>query len=104
MNIFTFRMRVILKATIPTSAGNRMVKDPNFLNNIENYIKSFNCEASYFTEFGGNRTLIFVLDLPSTDMLPVIGEPLFQGFEANVEIRPAMNFDDLKNAISNMPK
>ena len=81
-----------------------MVKDPNFLNNIEKYIKDFNCEATYFTEFDGNRTLIFVLDLHSTDMLPVIGKPLFSGFEANVEIHPAMNFDDLKNAISNMPK
>ncbi len=89
-----------MKATIPTTAGNQMVKDPNFLKNVENYIKKFNCEASYFTEFGGNRTLIFVLDLPSTDMIPAIVEPLFQGFEAIVEIHPAMNFDDLKNAIS----
>ena len=48
----------------------------------------------------GNRTFIFVLDLPSTDMIPAIAEPLFQGYEANVEIHPAMNFDDLKIAIS----
>ena len=57
-----------------------MVKDANFLKNIENYIKMFNCEASYFTEMDGNRTFIFVLDLLNTDTIPAIAEPLFQGY------------------------
>lgn len=98
------RLRVLLKAMIPTTQGNQMVKDPNFLKNIENYINMFNCEASYFTEMDGNRTFIFVLDLPNTDMIPAIAEPLFQGYDADVEIHPAMNFDDLKNAISKMQR
>lgn len=98
------RLRVLLKATIPTTEGNQMVKDPNFLKNIENYINMFNCEASYFIEMDGNRTFIFVLDLPNTDMIPAIAEPLFQGYEADVEIHPAMNFDDLKNAIAKMQR
>jgi hypothetical protein len=46
--------------------------------------------------------MVFVLDLPSPDMIPDIVEPLFQGFDANVEIHPAMNLDDLKKAISRM--
>ena len=46
--------------------------------------------------------MVFVLDLPSTDMIPAIAEPLFQGFEANVEIHPAMNLDDLKKAIARL--
>jgi hypothetical protein len=54
-----------------------MVKDPNFLMNFENSIKKFNCEISYFTEIGGNRTMIFVLDLPSTGIVPTILDPLF---------------------------
>jgi hypothetical protein len=37
-----------------------------------------------------------VLDLPNPDMFPAIAEPLFQGFDANVETHPAMNLDDLK--------
>lgn len=87
---------------IPTTAGNKIVKDPSFLKNLEDYIQKFNYEASYFTEVNGNRTMVFVLDLPSPDMIPAIAEPLFQGFDANVEIHPAMNLDDLKKAISNM--
>jgi len=89
-----------VRATVPTTSGNKMVKDPNFLTNIENYIKKFNCEASYFTEIGGNRTMIFVLGLPSRDMVPTILEPLFLDLEANVEVHPAMNFDDVINTIS----
>ena len=92
-------MRVLVRAMIPTAAGNKVVKDPNFLKTIEDYTKKFNCEASYFTEVNGNRTMVFVLDLPNTEMIPEIAEPLFQKFEANVEIHPAMNLEDLKKAI-----
>ncbi|MFZ1876107.1 MAG: hypothetical protein WAU25_03640 [Nitrososphaeraceae archaeon] len=95
-------MRVLVRAMIPTVAGNKMVKDPNFLKNLEEYIQKFNCEAAYFTEVNGNRTMVFVLDLPSSDMIPEIAEPIFQEHEANVEIHPAMNLDDLKKAISRM--
>jgi hypothetical protein len=95
-------MRVLVRAMIPTVAGNKMVKDPNFLKNLEEYLQKFNCEAAYFTEVNGSRTMVLILDLPSTEMIPAIVEPLFQGFDANVEIHPAMNLDDLKKAISNM--
>jgi hypothetical protein len=95
-------MRVLVRAMIPTVAGNKMVKDPNFLKNLEEYLQKFNCEAAYFTEVNGSRTMVLILDLPSAEMIPAIVEPLFQGFDANVEIHPAMNLDDLKKAISNM--
>jgi hypothetical protein len=35
-------------------------------------------------------------------MIQVIAEPLFQGFDANVDIHPTMNLDDLKKAVSSM--
>ena len=95
-------MRVLVRAMIPTVSGNKMVKDPNFMKKIEDYINKFGCEASYFTEVNGNRTMVFVLDLPSADMIPAIAEPLFQNFEANVEVHPAMNLADLKKAISGL--
>jgi len=87
---------------IPTTAGNKVLKDPNFMKNLEDYIHKFKCEAAYFFPLNGNRTMAFVLDLPSQDMLPAVAEPLFQNFEANVEVHPAMNLDDLKKGISNM--
>ena len=97
-------MRVILRAMIPTIAGNKMVKDPNFLKTIEDFTKKFNCELAYFTEVNGNRTMVFILDLPSSVMIQAIVEPLFQEFDANVEIHLAMNLDDLKKAISSVQR
>lgn len=87
-------MRVLVRAMIPTTAGNKMVKDPNFLKTIEDFTKKFNCEVAYFTEVNGNRTRVFILDLPSSVMIQAIVEPLFQEFDTNVEIHPAMNLDD----------
>jgi hypothetical protein len=72
---------------IPTTPGN----------NIEDYTK-----RAYFTEVNRNRTMVLVLDLQRTDMIPAITEPLFQEYEADVEIHPAMNLNDLKKAVSSM--
>ncbi len=83
-------MRVLVRAMIPTAADNKIVKDHNFIKNLEDYIKKFNCEASYFLEVNGNWIMVFVL------------EPIFQAHDTNVEIHPAMNLDDLKKAISRM--
>ncbi len=80
-----------------------MVKDPNFLTNMENYIKTNKAEAAYFLELNGERTVVFVLDLPSVDMIPVVAEPLFM-LGAKVELHPAMNIDDLKKGIQSIPK
>jgi hypothetical protein len=91
-------MRVLVRAMIPTAAGNKMVNDPNMVKNLEDYIHKFNCEAAYFTEVNGNRTMVFVLDLSSPGMIPAMAEPLFQEYDANVEIHPAMNLDDVKKA------
>jgi hypothetical protein len=81
---------------IPTIAGNKMVKDPNLLKTIEDFTKKFNCEVAYFTEVNGNRTMVFILDLPSSVMIQAIVELLCQEFDANIEIHPAMNLDELE--------
>jgi hypothetical protein len=42
-------MRVILRAIFPTEAGNRAVKDSNFIKNIQGFIENNKAEAAYFT-------------------------------------------------------
>lgn len=97
-------MRFLIRAQIPTEAGNRMVKDPEMLQKIEDYIRKTKAEASYFFEAGGERTFAFIVDIASTDMMPAIVEPLFQGFGAKVEFHPVMLFEDLKKAIQKLGK
>ncbi len=92
-------MRFILHVQVSAEDGNRMVKDPNGVQNLENYINSVKAEAVYFTEEDGLRTFYFVVDIPSADMIPAYAEPLSQGFNARVEFHPAMTLDDVKKGL-----
>ncbi len=84
---------------LTTTAGNQIVKDPSFLKNIENCVMKLKYETSYFCDIDGNRTMIF-FGFTKCRYMPAIVEPLFQGYEANVEVHLAMYLDDLKNVIS----
>ncbi len=95
-------MRFIIRAKIPTEAGNKMIQDPKFISTLEEYINKVKPEASYFFEADGNRVLAFVVNIDSADMIPAIAEPLFQGSDANVEIHPVMSLDDLKKGIQRL--
>ena len=92
-------MRFLVRAQISTDAGNRIVKNPKFIQNLEDYIKKINAEASYFFEAVGDRTFAFIVNLESADMIPSVAEPLFQDFGAKVEFHPVMVFEDLKKAL-----
>ena len=92
-------MRFLVRAQISTDAGNRIVMNPKFIQNLEDYIKKVNAEASYFFEAGGDRTFAFIVNLESADMIPSVAEPLFQEFGAKVEFHPVMVFEDLKKAL-----
>lgn len=90
-------MRFIIRAQVPTEAGNRMMKDPNGFKQIESYIQSVKPEASYFFEAGGDRTMVFVVNMDRTDQMAAIAEPLFM-IGAKVEFHPVMLLDDLRKA------
>ena|SRR5437867_5831825 len=97
-------MRFVVRATIPAEAGNKMVKDPAFLQRLEGYIKNTKAEGAYFFESGGDRTMTFIIDMQRADQIPSVAEPLFQDLGARVEFHPVMVLDDLKKAIQNMPR
>ena len=72
------------------------------MQNLEDYIKKVNAEASYFFEAGGDRTFAFIVNLESSDMIPSVAEPLFQDLGAKVEFHPVMLFEDLKKAVERL--
>ena len=92
-------MRFLVRARIPTEAGNKMVQDPNFLKKLEEYINKVKAEATYFYEAGGSRVAAFIVDIQSADQIPIIIEPLFSGMDAHIELHPVMSLDDLKKGI-----
>jgi hypothetical protein len=56
-------MRFLIRAKIPTEAGNLMVQDPNLLSKLERYINTVKAEATYFIEDDGNRVAAFIVDI-----------------------------------------
>jgi hypothetical protein len=76
-------MRFFLYVQIPTEAGNDIIRDPSLLRNIEENINNVKAEAAYFGPSNGSRTMFFVVNMDSADMIPKIIEPLFQKFNAS---------------------
>ena len=95
-------MRFLVRAQIPTKTGNKMIKNPRFLQELENYIHKVEAEAAYFFEASGDRTFAFIVNIESADMIPSIAEPLFQDIGAKVEFHPVMVFEDLKKAVEHL--
>ena len=101
MHAYIVPMRFLVRAKIPTEAGNKAVQDPtNFLKNIEEYISKVKAEAAYFMPLDGHRAACFIVNVESNDQVPTIAEPLFEGMGADVDLIPVMNFDDLKKGLS----
>jgi hypothetical protein len=94
-------MRFIIRAQIPTEAGNKMMQNPNGMAEIEAYMQKVKAEAAYFFEAGGDRTMVFIVNMDRTDQMASIAEPLFM-IGAKVEFHPVMLPEDLKKAAASM--
>ena len=97
-------MRFLVRSHLPVEDGNKMIKDPKGLQKLEAYYKKVKAEAAYFYEDKGERTMAFIIDLSSADMIPMVAEPMFQEFNAKVEFHPVMILEDLKKGFSKMKK
>jgi hypothetical protein len=93
-------MRFLIRARVPTEAGNKMVQDPDFMKKLEEYMNKVKPEAAYFLPIDGHRTAAFIVNMQGNDQIIALGEPLFQWMGANVDVIPVMNFDDPKKGIS----
>ncbi|MFL6487977.1 MAG: hypothetical protein ACJ71D_14870 [Nitrososphaera sp.] len=92
-------MRVLVRVILPDEAGNRAIKDQNFIKNIQSFMDNYKAEAAFFTPSNGDRSANFIIDMPSSDMMATIAEPFFE-MGAKVEMQPVMNFEDLKKGLS----
>ena len=95
-------MRCLMKVSLPVEAGNAAIADGTLGKTIGSILKELKPEAAYFTDDGGRRTAFVFFDLKDASQIPAAAEPWFLAFNASVELHPAMNADDLKNAASGM--
>ena len=91
-------MRILLHVTIPHEPFNSYVRDGSAGEKLGAILEDAQAEAVYFTEYGGMRTAVMVVNLDNTSEVPKYAEPWFLTFEADVEFHPVMTPDDLAAA------
>lgn len=95
-------MRVMAKITMPVEQGNLAIKDGTLPGVMQRAAERWRPEAMYFTTFDGTRTAFIVFDLPASADIPPFAEPFFAELNANVQIVPVMNGDDLQSGLSRL--
>ena len=93
-------MRVMLKFTLPVEKGNQAFKDGSLGKLMESLMTKLKPEAAYFGPSNGKRSGMMFLDLAEPSQIVEVAEPLFSNLNAEVEIVPVMNGDDLRKGIA----
>ena len=92
-------MRMMLKIKMPTEPGNRAIRDGSHDKILEDTISKLNAEAAYFVAEDGMRCAMIFFDMKDSAQIPAIAEPLFTGLNAEIELVPVMNADDLQKGL-----
>ncbi|WP_164418263.1 hypothetical protein [Streptomyces salinarius] len=95
-------MRVLLKATLDTEKANEAVRSGKLPEVVSRTLEQLKPEAAYFGPLGGRRTALLVFDMQDSSELPPTGEPFFTELNAEVEVSPIMNADDLRKGLSQL--
>lgn len=93
-------MRVMLRFTLPVEKGNQAFKDGSLGKMIESLMTKIKPEAAYFGPSNGKRSGMMFFDLAEPSQIVEVAEPLFSNLNAEVEIVPVMNGDDLRKGIA----
>jgi len=93
-------MRVMLRFTLPVEKGNQAFKDGSLGKTLESMMNALKPEAAYFGPYNGKRSGMMFFDLAEPSKIVDVAEPLFANLNAEVEIVPVMNGDDLRKGIA----
>ena len=97
-------MRTMMRISIPVTVGNRSIQDGSLPRIIQTTLETLKPEAAYFFPEAGKRTALVVFDLKDPSQIPVVCEPLFMGLDANIELLPVMNAQDLQAGLGQLSK
>lgn len=91
-------MRMLLQVKFPHEPFNAAVKDGTAGDKLNRIVEETKPEAVYFTEYGGRRGAVMVVDVADPSKIPSYSEPWFLAFNADVEFHAAMNPEELGRA------
>lgn len=97
-------MRTLMKITVPVTTGNKTIGDGTLPRVIQSTLETLKPEAAYFFADGGKRTAWMVFDLKDASQIPSACEPLFMGLDADIELLPVMNAQDLQSGLAALAK
>lgn len=91
-------MKMLLSVEFPLEPFNSLVRSGKAGEVIGRILESIKPEAAYFTEQGGKRGAIFVVNVEKSSDVPGIAEPFFLNFNASCKFRIVMSPEDLQSA------
>jgi len=98
-------MRMLMHVKFPNEPFSSFVKAGTAGAKIKRILEELKPEAAYFTELGGQRAGILVVNLADPSKIPSLAEPFFLTFNATCELRVAMSAEDLgKSGIDEIGK
>ncbi|HYM16693.1 MAG TPA: hypothetical protein VEZ14_14155 [Dehalococcoidia bacterium] len=95
-------MRMLLKANIPTPAGNAAIEAGTMGPTMQKAIAALKAEAAYFSLENGMRTAYIFFDLKDPSGMPAAGEELFMKLGAQISMTPAMTAEDLAKGLAQL--
>jgi hypothetical protein len=93
-------MRMMLKFTVPVEKGNAAFHDGSLGRALESLMNKLKPEAAYFAPLEGRRGGMIFFNLADPSQIVEVVEPLFLNLNAETELIPVMNGDDLRKGLS----
>jgi hypothetical protein len=93
-----YKMRMLMNVKFPHEPFNTLVKEGTIGEIIRRILDDLKPESIYFTERGGNRGAVAVIDVDDPSRIPFFAEPFFINFNADCEFRVAISPEDLGKA------
>jgi hypothetical protein len=91
-------MRMLMHVKLPHEEFNAAVRDGTVERKMTRILEAAKPEAVYFTEYGGHRGAIMIVNVEDPSAIPALSEPWFIGFNADVEFHVVMGPEDLARA------
>ena len=92
-------MQLMLNVTMPHEPFNSLVRNGTAGSTLEKIMEAIKPEAVYFTEQGGHRGAIIIVNVKNASDIPSIAEPFFLKFNADCKMRIVMSPEDLAQAV-----
>jgi hypothetical protein len=88
-------MKVLLHAEFPNEEFNAAVRDGSLEKKMKQILEAAKPEAVYFTDSGGRRSAILIVEMTDASQMTTYAEPWFLTFNADVEMHIVMTPEDL---------